>query len=419
MVLHNGWFVGIAGRFREASRVLRSKPWRVPVIARNHSEAHRQASWLELFFDLAFVVAVAQAAIQLEHAFADGHPGSGLLSYAVVFAAIWWAWVAFTWFANAFDTDDVPYRVLMFVMIGGSLGLAAGVPQMTQLDFRIGVLSYVIMRLAYVVQWWRVRRSGESQWHSVAGRMIAFTTTIQLGWVGFLWIPAEWKLQAFALLFAIELAIPAAAGWDARKGGHRGHIVERYGLFTIIVLGEVIAASAVAISKAIGTDVGMLPLLTLALGGLTIVCALWWIYFDFGTGIALERGRASHYLWAYLHYFVFAALAAVGAGIALSVLWLTDPAHVHLTSVGVAMLVSGAVAAFLVALGLVELVSTDRGYWRYLWTKVVAALAVIGAAAAAPRIGVPGSVLFVGGILALLVTHGVVLEHRIHRRSHS
>jgi low temperature requirement protein LtrA len=396
--------------------MLRAKPWRVPVVVRNHSETHRQASWLELFFDLAFVVAVAQAATQLEHAFADGHPPSGILSYAVVFAAVWWAWVAFTWFANVFDTDDVPYRVLMFVMIGGSLGLAAGVPQMTQLDFRVGVLSYVIMRLAYVAQWWRVRRSGEFHWRSVAKKMIAFTTIIQLGWVGFLWIPAEWKLPAFAFLFALELVIPAAAGWDARKGGHRGHIVERYGLFTIIVLGEVIAASAVAISKAIGTEVGTIPLLTLALGGMTTVCALWWIYFDFGTGIALERGRVSHYLWAYLHYFVFATLAAVGAGISLSVVWLTDPAHVHLTSVGVAMLVSGSVAAFLVALALIELVAGEPEHRAHLWTKALGAAAVLGAAMATPLVGVHGSVFLTGALVASLAAYGVFIQHRMHRQ---
>ncbi len=118
--------------------MIKAKPWRRPMVARNHSEQYRQASWLELLFDLSFVVAVAQAAAQLEHAFADGHPGSGLIGYVVVFAAIWWAWVAFTWFANVFDTDDVPYRLLMIVMIAGSLGLAAGVPKIFALDFRVG-----------------------------------------------------------------------------------------------------------------------------------------------------------------------------------------------------------------------------------------------------------------------------------------
>jgi low temperature requirement protein LtrA len=87
------------------------------MVARSHAEEHRQASWLELFFDLSFVVAVAQAASQFEHSLSAGQPGDGLIGYLVVFGAIWWAWMAFTWFANVFDTDDVPYRLLMMVMM--------------------------------------------------------------------------------------------------------------------------------------------------------------------------------------------------------------------------------------------------------------------------------------------------------------
>ena len=48
----------------------------------------------------------------------------------MVFFAIWWAWMNFTWFASAYDCDDVPYRLTMFVQIAGALILAAGVPAM-------------------------------------------------------------------------------------------------------------------------------------------------------------------------------------------------------------------------------------------------------------------------------------------------
>ena len=266
--------------------MLRPRPWRRPMVARQHSEGHRQASWLELLFDLSFVVAVAQAAREFEHALAAGHPGSGLVSYLLVFAAIWWAWMAFTWFANVFDTDDVPYRLLMLVMIAGSLGLAAGVPQLAQLDFRIGVISYVVMRLAYVLQWLRVFRTGDPVWRPVALKIIVLTTINQAGWVLFLWVPLEWRVPVFVVWFAVDVATPILAGWDARMGGHRGHIVERYGLFTLIVLGESIAAATVAVGGAINTEVAAVPLLTLAVGGLILVFSLWWIYFDFSTGRA-------------------------------------------------------------------------------------------------------------------------------------
>jgi low temperature requirement protein LtrA len=384
------------------------------MVARDHAEAHRQASWLELFFDLSFVVAVAQAAVQLEHAFAEGHPGTGLIGYLIVFAAIWWAWMAFTWFANVFDTDDVPYRLLMIAMIAGSLGLAAGVPHIAELDFRVGVTSYVVMRVAYVAQWLRVYRGGDPAWRPVALKMMVLTTINQIGWVLFLWVPAEWRLTVFVLWFAADLATPYLAGWDARAGGHRHHIVERYGLFTIIVLGESVAAATIAVSQAVEADVAMGPLLALAAGGLVVVVSLWWIYFDFTSGGAPMRERAAQFVWGYGHYFVFAALAAVGAGLALAVAWLIDPADVALPAWGVAALVGGAVAAFLLTVALIESTAEGNFERNHLLLKVGAACLSIAASFAASVITVPGSVLVIGITLVALVAYGIAVQQRLH-----
>jgi low temperature requirement protein LtrA len=384
------------------------------MVARDRDEEHRQASWLELFFDLSFVVAVAQVAVQLEHYLVDGDVGRGVTVYLMVFGAIWWAWMSFTWFANAFDTDDVPYRLLMMVMIAGSLGLAAGVPELAHLDFRIGVISYVVMRLAYVAQWGRVFRSGDPAWRPVAAKMITLTTTLQTGWVLFLLVPLDWRIPIFVPLFIIDVATPTVAGWDARMGGHLGHIVERYGLFTIIVLGESIAAATIAVGSAIEAQVGFVQLLVLAGGGLVVVCSLWWIYFNFTTDGAPGGSRTAQAAWGYGHYFLFAAVAAVGAGLALSVEWLTDHDHVALPEWGVAMVVGAAVATILLVLMFIESVA-ERGHGRrHVLVKLVGALWAIGAALLAPRLTVPGSVLLIGLMLAAMVAYGVLIEHRLH-----
>jgi low temperature requirement protein LtrA len=381
--------------------------------AREHSEGHRQSSWLELFFDLSFVVAVAQAAIQLEHFLAEGHPGSGLVSYLLVFAAIWWAWVAFTWFANVFDIDDVPYRLLMMVMIAGSLGLAAGVPKMAQLDFRIGVLSYVVMRLAYVALWVRVLLARDLAWRPVAIKIIALTTINQVGWVFFLLVPVQWRLLVFLAWFAVDIATPILAGWDARMGGHQGHILERYGLFTIIVLGESVAAATVAVSQAIDAQLSALPLLTLAGGGLLIVFSVWWIYFDFCTGQAPTKARRYQFAWGYGHYFLFAATAAIGAGLSLAVEWITHPSHVALPDWAVALVIGAAVAAILLTIAFIESVAEHNLERSHLLVKFGGALFAVAAAFAAPQLTVPGSVLLMGLMMAGMVAHGVTLQHRI------
>ena len=103
--------------------------WRRPMVGRDPAEGHRAATPLELFFDLVFVVAVAQAALGLHHELAEGHVWDGIAKYLLVFFTIWWPWVNFTWFASAYDTDDVPYRLLVFAQMVGVLIVAAGIPR--------------------------------------------------------------------------------------------------------------------------------------------------------------------------------------------------------------------------------------------------------------------------------------------------
>src|SRR5690242_7742929 len=136
-----------------------TRSWLAPMRARRSDEPHRVSTPLELFFDLCFVVAVAQAALPLHHSISEDHVGHGVQGYLMVFFAIWWAWMNFTWFASAYDTDDDVYRITTFVQIAGVLVLAAGVqPAFDDNDFRVVTAGYVIMRLALVAQWLRAAR---------------------------------------------------------------------------------------------------------------------------------------------------------------------------------------------------------------------------------------------------------------------
>src|SRR6478672_8126584 len=117
---------------------------RTAMVPRSPHEHRRAATPLELLFDLVFVVAIAQAGQGLHHAIAESHPLDGLASYAMVFFAIWWAWMNFTWFASAYDCDDVPYRLAVFVQITGALVMAAGISVMFEEgDYRAVTLGYV------------------------------------------------------------------------------------------------------------------------------------------------------------------------------------------------------------------------------------------------------------------------------------
>ena len=112
---------------------------RRPMIARAADEEHRASTPLELLFDLTFVVAVSRAAAELAHDVAAGHVGHAVVAYAMVFFGIWWAWMNFTWFASAYDTDDVGYRLLTLMQMAGVLVYAAGIHDaFADADFVIG-----------------------------------------------------------------------------------------------------------------------------------------------------------------------------------------------------------------------------------------------------------------------------------------
>ncbi|KUN78493.1 low temperature requirement protein A [Streptomyces griseoruber] len=295
--------------------------------ARGRGEAHRVASPLELFFDLCFVVAVAQAGVQLVHAVAESHAGEGILNYAMVFFAIWWAWMNFTWFASAYDNDDVLYRVVTLVQIAGVLVLAAGVSRAFEdHDFVVVWLGYVIMRFALSWQWLRVAWSAEGPERTMALRYAGGVLLCQVGWVGLLVLPEGARAWLFLVMAVLEMCVPVYAEKDHPTTWHPHHIAERFGLFTIIVLGETIAAATVAVKSAVDESDALGELLPIAVGGLLIVFAAWWIYFVVPIHGHLRSNQQS-FVWGYGHYFVFASAAAIGAGLEVAVEQAVGKAH--------------------------------------------------------------------------------------------
>lgn len=287
-----------------------------PLHPRDPAQSHRAASQLELFFDLVFVVAVSFSSQQLHHQAAEGHLGSGVLGYLMVFFAIWWAWMNFTWFASAFDTDDWLYRVLTIVQMAGVLVLAAGAADaMHQHDFTLVTLGYIVMRLALVVQWLRAA-SGDPALRQTAARYAAGITIVQILWVARLFLPEQIGFIAFFVLVAAEIAVPIWAEAHRRTPWHPQHIAERYSLFTLILLGESILASANAVVTAVDEHQHIPDLLTVSPAGLAIAAGMWWVYFSreqHDQLTALHSGL----VFGYSHYFIFAAAGAFSAGIEL------------------------------------------------------------------------------------------------------
>ena len=324
-----------------ASHSRRRRPWAAPLSARSATEPHRVSTPLELLFDLVFVVAIAQAAAGLHDALSEGHAAAGVRMYAMVFFGIWWAWLNFTWFASAYDNDDVMYRLLVFLQLTGALIFAAGIPRFQNGDLAVGVAGYVVMRLALVSLWLRAAK-GDPPRRAAAQRYALGVLLVQTAWVGLVFTPARLHLLGFAALVVCEVLVPAWAEHATPTTWHPHHIAERYGLFTIITLGESILAASIALKSAFEAGATALSLLPIIAGGLLIVYSLWWLYFDRAAHEVLDSAPAA-FLWGYGHYFVFGAAAAVGAGLGVSIDHAMHRLHITDSLAGAAVAVPVAV----------------------------------------------------------------------------
>jgi low temperature requirement protein LtrA len=244
------------------------------------------------------------------------------LRFLGLFIPVWWAWMGFMFYANRFDTDDLPYRLLIFVAMLGVAALATTLPDAFAGATRSFVLAYVFVRLVLLALYVRAIR------HVEAGRAIAvfyfcaFSVAVVV-WCVSLLFPAPERYWIWVLALAIEIAAPIV-GWRLIPSGpvDPRHAPERLGLLTIIVLGESVFAVVLGVSD---VNWGAEAILA-ALGGFLCAAAFWWIYFEFvnpeyAFAALRRRGRILRGLvFVYSNYPVIAGLAALGIGVKLAIL---------------------------------------------------------------------------------------------------
>ena len=305
---------------------------------------HRHATWLELFFDLVFVTAVARLGETLVE-----HPDTaGFLRFAGLFVPVAWAWMGFTYYANRFDTDDVPYRatVSAAMLAVGAMAVAGG---------EIGAgwstrfaIAYVAVRLFLLVLYWRARSHVPDARSAINAYLVGFGLGVAL-WIVSLAVPAPERYALWALGLAAEFVTPLA-GWGAISATpiDRRHLGERFGLFTIIVLGEAV----VAVVSGTQLEGWATAPVEVATAGFVAAVAMWWIYFDFQGG-AEPRGGRWAFVNAYGHVVLWMALAAYGAGVRLAIEHADGAAEVA----GARWALAGSAAVFLLILGAFHLAS--------------------------------------------------------------
>ena len=321
---------------------------------RDRHETHRVASPLELLFDLTFATSFGLAASHYADALAAGRYVAALLGFGFASFAICWAWINFSWFSSAYDTDDWVFRIVTMVQMIGVLVLAAGLPRMFSsiertghLDNSVMVLGYVIMRVALVIQWLRAATDDP-----VRRRVcLTYATTIsiaQVGWV-LLILVSLGDAEAIVLggiLVLIEMTGPVVA--ERQAGGtpwHAHHIAERHSLFAIIALGEGVVGTVAALSAVVDRQGWTRDAMVVGIAGMGLTFGMWWVYFlvPFGEILQLHRDRAS--VWGYCQMLIVTSIVATGAGLHAAAYFIEGRASI--TTVGAVLAVALPVVIFL------------------------------------------------------------------------
>ena len=286
--------------------------WQPPRLrTAENADEERRATWLELFYDLVFVAAIAQVAHYLEAHITL----AGFFSYVLLFIPIWWSWVGATFYATRFDTDDLGYRLLTLLQMVAIAVLAVNVHDGLG-ESSVGfALSYIAVRVILIFQYlvagyFVPAARGLVRWYAIGFSIAAVI------WLGSIFVPYPWRFALWVSAFIVDFGTPLTAGkLVAKIPPSFSHVPERLGLFTIIVLGEAVISVVRGVSE---LEWGILSAVV-ALLGMLIAFSLWWIYFDSVDGTPLQAMRVGNMgkglTWLYSHLPLAIGIATTGVAV--------------------------------------------------------------------------------------------------------
>jgi low temperature requirement protein LtrA len=362
----------------------------------------RKVTWLELFFDLVFVAAVAQVAAPLH----EHYSLAGLVRFTPLFALIWWAWTGHTVFSTRFDPDDALQRVLTLVQMFAVAVMAANAKDALDSTESAGfAAAYAAVRLVLVAQYFRARQVPEAR--ALATRYLAGHGIAAVLWLTSALVPTPERFWIWGAAFALDLGTPwLAVPHTVKAPPDAAHLPERFGLFTLILLGE----SVVAVMRGMESQEGWPPGAAVsAFLGMGIAFVIWWWYFDGAAGAAeqpvrTQREALRFHIWTYAHFPLALGIVVAGVGVQLIV---TAAARAELAAAE-AMLLAAALSLVMVAVTVVGATSGNRQ--RHGWFDAAAhgviAAATLGLGLLAPMTSPVNLIV----VIAMLATAQLALS---------
>ena len=381
---------------------------------KKNKNEERHATWLELFYDLVFVVTISQ----LSHYLLHDVSLSNFFGFLFLFIPVWWSWIGTTFFATRFYSDDLGHRLLLLLQMGGAGAMAVNISGAFNNNFSGFALSYAFMRLILVIEYVRVFRtikSSESANPLVKRYIIGFSIAAII-WLISAFVPlTEIRFALWVIGLIIDFATPISTSKLTSKfAPHISHLPERMGLFTLIVLGESIVGIVNGMTEQIWDVYSVIE----ASLGLCISFSLWWLYFD-STGrlpiqILREKGRISLYLiWLYTHFPLVVAITAVGVGIRRLV---SSEQHSVLSNSDL-WLICGSVAISLISQSVLHLISIDQDTHdftrrkKFAISRIVSAIVIISIPILLNNYGIP---IIVASVITGVCGFQIVFDLKSH-----
>jgi len=277
----------------------------------SYKEHH--VTWLENFYDLIVAIIVFQLSRELNQDVSV----SGFVSFVALFIPVVWSWVGVTFYSTRFETDDLTHRLLMLLQIGMAALMAVSVPDGLGKNSIWFALSYALMRTILVIEYLRTRRNIPAARQLTTRYSIGFSIAAGI-WFASIFVPTPTRLIFWIIGLAVDIGTPLlfARQLSVQFAPHVHHLPERFGSFTIIVLGisilgvvDGIAAHNWTVSSIISAGLG-----------LGIAFSLWWVYFDTVDGSEIRALRENKQIriyitWLYIHFPLIIGFTALGVSI--------------------------------------------------------------------------------------------------------
>jgi low temperature requirement protein LtrA len=374
----------------ERSRSRWLEPPRLRTAADRHEE--RRATWLELFFDLVFVVAITE----LSHALVVDHSLGGFLRFAGLFVPVYVAWQGYSFYADRFDTDDLVLRAAFFAAMLAIAAMAVQVEDVTDGVHSAGfAVSYILLRSIMLGLYLRAWIAALEARPLVRMYGTGYACAVAI-WVVSLAFDPPVRYVLWGIALALDLSLPPlSTRLHRRVPTSSAHVPERWALFTLIVLGESVVAVAVATA---GSDWHVASA-TAAVLGFAGICALWWLYFDRQDRVALRGGTPSVVVYSYAHLPLLLGLAATSAGLRL----LIERASEDQLGVGSSIALVGGIVVFLLALIATRVITVSGGHRLGVSLKLGAIAVLLVLLAAEEQLPPIALAAGVAAVLATLV----------------